>query len=177
MRRTLIVLVLGTLAVAGRAQAQQDTVALVRGERVRVHQAGKQKLVGTLAAADSLQLTIITSPLDTVPVSRASVTGIDRWAGTESKTGEGALVGLGVGVVGGVIVGGIACSGTDYSMSTGSCIAAAAGIFGLVGAAAGAIIWHGWTTDRWEPTVWPTVTIQPGGSSAAGVALGVHLRF
>jgi hypothetical protein len=177
MRHTLVIITLGTVVLAGRAAAQQDTVPLVRGERIRVHQAGKHKLVGTLAAADSLQLTIITSPLDTIPVPRSAVTGIDRWAGTQSKTGEGALVGLGVGLVGGAIVGGIACGGTDYSMSTGSCIAAAAGIFGLIGAAGGAIIWSTWHTDRWEPTVWPTMTIQPLGSGGKNVSLGVRLRI
>jgi hypothetical protein len=177
MRRALAGLTIAALAFTANAWAQQDTIALVRGERIRVHQAGKHKLVGTLVAADSAQLTIITSPLDTIPVSRSAVTGIDRWAGTQSKTGEGALVGLGLGVAAGAVVGGIACSGNDYSMSTGSCIAAAAGIFGLIGAAGGAIIWSSWHTDRWEPTVWPTMTIQPLGSEGKNVSLGVRLRI
>jgi hypothetical protein len=177
MRRTPVLLTLAALAFTASAWAQEDTVALVRGERIRLHLAGKPKLVGMLEAADSLQLTIITSPLDTIPVPRSAVTGIDRWAGTQSKTGEGALVGLGIGVVGGAIIGGIACGGTDYSMSTGSCIAAAAGIFGLIGAAGGAIIWSTWQTDRWEPTVLPTVTIQSPGSGGKNVSLGVRLRI
>jgi hypothetical protein len=62
-------------------------------------------------------------------------------------------------------------------MSTGGCIAAAAGIFGLVGAAAGAIIWHGWTTDRWEPAVWPTVRVQPAGPEGGSVTVGLRLRI
>jgi hypothetical protein len=177
MRHTHLVVALATVALAGRAAAQQDTVALVRGERIRVHLQGKPALVGTLAAADSAGLTIITSPLDTIPVARAGVTRIDRWAGTQSKTGEGALVGLGVGVVSGAIVGGIACSNDSYSLDTGGCIAAAAGIFGLVGAAAGAVIWHGWHTDRWEPTVWPAVTIQPAGLTVQGVTVGMRFRL
>jgi hypothetical protein len=177
MRHALVFVTLATVGIAGRAAAQQDTVALVRGERIRIHQQGKQALVGTLAAADSTGLTIITGPLDTVPVARAGVTRIDRWAGTQSKTGEGALVGLGVGMVAGAIVGGIACSNDSYSLDTGGCIAASAGILGLVGAAAGAFIWHGWHTDRWEPAVWPVVTIQPAGVTVKGVALGMRLRL
>jgi hypothetical protein len=180
MKRTLLVsalAALAALALTAAAQAQQDTVALVRGERIRVHQGGKQTLVGTLAAADSTHLTIITSPLDTIPVPRSTVTGVDRWAGTQAKTGEGALVGLGVGVVSGAIVGAIACSDGAYGMEAGDCAVATAGAFGLIGAAAGAIIWSRWQTDRWEPTVWPTLTIQPAGADGKSVAFGVHLRF
>lgn len=177
MRQGLIVAVLATLAVAGRAWAQQDTVPLVRGERIRVHQPGRQDLVGILAGADSAGLTVVTSPLDTELVARSPTTRIDRWAGTQSKTGEGALVGLGIGVVGGAIVGGIACSNDSYVLDTGGCIGATAGVFGLVGAAAGALIWHGWHTDRWEPTIWPTVTIPPAGAESSGVTLGVRLRI
>jgi len=177
MRQGLVVAMLATLAIAGRAWAQQDTVPLVRGERIRVREPGSRDLVGTLAGADSTALTIVTSPLDTVRVTRSGGTRIDRWAGTQSKTGEGALVGLGVGIVGGAIVGGIACGNDSYSLDTGGCIAATAGVFGLVGAAAGAFIWHGWRTDRWEATVWPTVTIHPAGAEATGVTLGVRLRI
>jgi hypothetical protein len=170
---------LAVLACASQGQAQQDTVQLVPGQRVRIHQQGKHTLVGAFVAADSVSLAILASPADTVQVPRASITGVDRSVGTRSMVPDGALIGLGVGVVGGVITGALACSpdNNGWNVTQGECMSWGAAAFGLIGALVGALSWSGERTDRWKPTVWPIVTLHPSGAEGKRVALGLHLTF
>ncbi len=110
IRSTLIVasLLIG-LSTTGHTQAATTTLA--PGARVRVRQ-GDQSLTGTLVSLDSAGLVIATGKSDTVTAPRASITAVEVSTGTKSHAGKGALIGLGVGALTGVVVG-IAASGSD----------------------------------------------------------------
>jgi len=110
LRSTVLALsLLIGLAASGHAQAAESTLA--PGARVRVRQ-GDQSMIGTLVSLDGAGLVIATGKSDTVTVPRASITTIDVSIGTKAHAGKGALIGLGVGTVTGILVG-IAASGSD----------------------------------------------------------------
>lgn len=179
MTRALILSTIIAIGMTAPGQAQQDTVPLSPGQRIRIHQSGKHPSIGAYLSADSSNVTIVTGPADTIGVPRATITRVDRSVGTRSKAPDGALIGLGVGMVGGVITGGFACNEqpNSWNVTQGECMVWGAVAFGLVGALVGVIAWSGERTDKWEPTSWPMVSILPVGPDRGMVALGVHVRF
>jgi len=180
MFRTMLALSLLSLIAPHAAQAQQDTAGLVPGRRIRVHQQGNQKLVGSFVSMDSASLAIVTNVGDTVRVPRGSIDGLDLSQGTKSNAGKGALTGLLIGGLGGVIIG-VAASGSDddefFDFSAGTWAAGIGLTFGALGAGIGALIGSGQRTDKWAPTAWPTLSFQPSRRDGGTVALGMHLTF
>lgn len=165
------------LAASVHAQAAESTLA--PGARLRVRQ-GDQSIIGTLVSLDSAGLVIATDKSDTVTAPRASITTVDISTGTKSHAGKGALIGLGVGAVTGVVVG-LAASGSDnggfLDFSSGEW-AVGVGLTGAVfGTGLGAIIGAFIHTDKWSPTVLPTVGVQGYGPDDRRVAIGLRLTF
>jgi hypothetical protein len=179
MMRTLLLFGLVSVAAAGAALAQGDSPRLDPGQRVRVHQ-GKRAVVGTLLSADSTAMQVLTSHTDTARLRRADVTGVDVSVGQKSKAASGALIGAGVGAVGGalamvVIAGPEALETNDISPAV---YVGGAAVIGLaLGAGVGALVGASSQTDRWEPAVWPVLTFQPDGRAGKRIALGVRLSF
>jgi len=174
MPRTLLVLALAILALTSNAPAQQDTTGLVPGRRIRVHRQDKQVVMGTFASVDAATFAMVTNTGDSVRLPRADVQSVDVWAGTKSQTGKGALLGLAAGAVAGAGLGVVVCLEEEDCVGY---IGVGALVFGAFGAGAGALIGSGSHTDRWEPTVWPTLSVLPVGPDRGMVALGMHLRF
>ena len=105
MFRALLALSLVSLAAAQGSQAQQDTTGLVPGRRIRIHQQGNSTVVGSFVSLDAASLAMVTGAGDTVQVSRDHIVGLDLSQGTKSKAGKGAVTGLLVGGLGGMILG------------------------------------------------------------------------
>jgi hypothetical protein len=180
MFRTLLVLTLLSFVAPQAARAQQDTTGLVPGRRIRIHQEGNQKLVGSFVAMDSASLAMVTTAGDTVRVPRSNVTGLDLSQGTKSNAGKGAITGLLIGGGVGIVLGLAASSdaeGSFFDVGAGTWAAGSGLFFGAVGAGIGALIGSGSRSDKWAPTAWPTLSFLPSGRDGKTVALGMHLTF
>jgi hypothetical protein len=136
-------------------------------------------IVGTFLSADTSTMRVLTAPLDTASVARAAATGVEVSVGTKSRTLAGALIGAPVGALAAASITYIAVGTPGLDSGDEELIIVAAAAFGgfFLGGIGGALIGSGKRTDRWEPTVWPTVSVQPGGPDGKTVALGVRLRF
>jgi hypothetical protein len=180
MFRSFLVLTIVSLAAAQVIQAQQDTTGLTAGRRIRVHQPGMKNVTGTFAFMDTEHLALVTTPGDTVTLSRDGITGLDLSIGTKSNRGKGAVKGLLIGGILGVVVGvalGVAAQ-DSYADAGVPAYAAATGIlFAGIGAGIGALASSGAQTDRWAKATWPIVAFGPGVSGAREVAIGMHLTF
>jgi hypothetical protein len=182
MTRIAFAVGLALLAVTPILHAQAVPAAVDPGSRVRVHQ-GAQSVTGTFVSVDSTSLTLVTGSADTVTTSRASITGVDVSLGKKSRAGRGALIGLAIGTVAGVVTG--AAVGDDSPSDCWFCIeptkpeaALALGLTGaILGAGIGAIIGATQHGDRWQPTVLPTARVQAIGSKDQRVVLGLRIRF
>ena len=173
MFRTLAVLGLISLTFAPPGDAQEGAPRLDPGQRVRVHQ-GKRTVVGTLLAADSAEILLLTSSTDTVRLRRADISSVDVSIGQKSGTISGALKGAALGAVGA----GVATYIAEKDNESAGAFVAAGAVAGFVfGAVVGAVVGAGSHTDRWQPTVWPTLDMGRSETGGKAVALGVHFTF
>lgn len=174
MFRSLLVLSLVSLAAAQGGQAQQDTTGLVPGRRIRVHQQGNQKLVGSFVSMDSASLAMVTNTGDTVQVPRGNIAALDLSQGTKSNFGKRTLTGLLIGAGAGLAFGLATCNDSDgWGCSVGYDVLGLA----VIGTGIGALAGIGSRSDKWAPIAWPTLSIRSGGRDGKTVALGMHLRF
>ena len=180
MSRSALLILALLLCTALDLAAQAPPIDLVPGRRIRVHRRAETTLVGDLVSLGPDSLTMTTAAADTLAVARASITRLDLSTGTKSKAGKGAVNGLLFGALGGALIG-VLASGSDdgdfIDFGPGEWAASGALMFGALGAGVGALIGSGQRTDLWEPTVWPAITVAPGGRVGNAVALGIHLRF
>jgi hypothetical protein len=146
------------LAAQGRALAQ--------GDRVRVtmrYDAGTVHPVGSVVrrANDTLFLRLATggAPL---PIPESTIETVEVSGGRHTKAGQGALIGLAVGSLGGAVLGGIsACD--DWCTPAQGALALGV-IMGGLGAGLGALVGSMDTRERWHPVSW----------SHERVTLGLH---
>ena len=179
MTRVLFAFGLGFLTTAVNGHAQANTNTLVPGVRVRVHQ-GSQSLTGSLVSQDSVGLVIATGKSDTVTAPLASITGVDVSRGTKSRAGKGALIGLGVGAATGIIVGlvGSSSDNGDFVDLNAEEWAVGMGLTGaVIGTGVGAIIGATQRTDKWQPTVLPTIGVRAYEPDGKRFAIGLRIRF
>ncbi len=115
-----------------------------------------------------------------ISVSRSQVTRMEVSTGRHSRVGRGALIGAGVGVVGGAVLGVANLCSTNESFlcfeSPGQVVAVAAGT-GLIGAGIGAILGvfihhENWVTAGEGPRA--SVLLRP---SEKGAAMGLAITF
>lgn len=177
--RSLLLALALLIGLTTSVQAQATTPTLAPGARVRVQQ-GDQTVIGTLVSLDSAGLLIATGKSDTVMAPRASITAVEVSGGTKSRAGEGALVGLGVGAGTGILIG-LAASGSDngdfIDFNPGEWAVGAGLIGAAIGTAFGALIGATQQSDKWQPTVLPTVGIRSYGPDNQRVAIGLRIRF
>jgi hypothetical protein len=164
------------LTAAG--EAQQDSLRLDPGQRVRIHE-GKRAVVGTLLSVDSSAMRVLTSHADTAVLRRADVTGVDVSVGTKSRTVSGALIGAGVGTVGVGLIAYILAGTPGLTSGDESLVyVGAAALGGLVlGAGVGAVIGAGSRADKWKPAVWPTFAVRLSGPAGRRVSAGMRITF
>jgi hypothetical protein len=187
------------LCLRAPAAASQDAIPLQPGTRVHVtsRMFSANPYVGpTLVTAtfvemrnDSLFLRLdrgqsasVANEVQPIGVPESTVTVLSVLQGKRSATAEGAAVGLGVGLVGGLVVAlhdkspessGTTSFGPDFSglIRPGEVL-----LGGLIGAGLGAVVGSAFHADRWVPI--PTdrlrVSVGPSGSTGgASVALRV----
>ena len=163
--RLLSVLMLAAIAAPEYSAAQSGLASLTPGTHVRVKAPplGSSARSGHVVSAGAD--TLVVRPDDergfTVTVPRTEITQLDVSVGRSTRKARLALAGAAAGGLVGVVAGvatftdpcvanPAVCAGWFYE-TQGS--AAFGGFVGgaLLGAAAGAIAGHFWTTDRWEP--------------------------
>jgi hypothetical protein len=174
----LVATALCTLATFGQAQA--DSTRLTAGMKLRVHQQRTAPIVGTLISLDPEHVVLLLSPADTAVLSRQSITKVELYQGTRSGAGKGAVTGLLIGATIGAIGGAISASATEGSYveySAGEGALAYGVTLGLLGTGIGALVGSGSHHEIWQPTVLPTVSMQPGGQGGKRVAMGLRISF
>lgn len=179
MHRTAISF--GALLVGSVSSLSAQTALYTSvGQRVRLRTgAASQWLVGTLIAADrdSVQLQVSENARP-VSIAWQTVSRFEVRRGGHSNARKGALIGLGLGAIGGGVWGladASNCTGW-LCLSPGQEALGGALLLGGAGALVGAAIGSLSRTDRWEPLSIGRahVTLMPG-RAATGLSIG--LRF
>lgn len=137
------------LAAGDRARVTARQGATAQHFVGRVSEVGRDTILLDLEG-DGSRATIPRSTIEKVEISR----------GRHGNVGKGALIGLGIGTIGGGILGAVDAShcDTDTSFclfSPGGEMAVSAFVFGVLGTAGGAVIGAFTRSDRWE-------TVAPG---------------
>lgn len=175
LRDIKAILVVATLAGSPFATAAAQSLPIKAGDRVRVTAPGRglHNLTGTFRTvrADTLVL-------DSLRVPRASVTRLEVSRGRKSNEGPGAVVGVVVGGLLGVVGGATGCAGDGFTMATGQCALSVLGggvVVGLVGLVFGQEIGRSIKTDRWEQVPLDQLRVsflpQVGGSFGVGLTV------
>jgi hypothetical protein len=141
----------------------QDSTQLQAGSRIRIKPAGpgRQWVTGSLLElqGDSVRLLTSRPRIDSLALALNSVTALERSQGVRSRTGKGALIGLGTGALAGLVLG-IA----TYEPCTGFCVldldqaetgALGALFLGLLGTGVGMLVGATVREDRWVPVERP----------------------
>jgi len=171
MRHAALLLV--ALSALARGVPAQDTLAIERGERVRLTlSSGRTAVVGLLVTQDRDSLRVRARP-DAPPVAfpRAGVTGVEASLGRHGHAGTGALVGL---LAGGLVGAGAgsSCSGDFLCPGAGGGALLLGGTGLLFGALVGVFV----RSERWE-SVYPErlgVTVL---NTRRGLGVGVSIGF
>jgi hypothetical protein len=132
------------LAFAPSALAAQPVVPDV-GEEVRVVQRGQRGAThGLFVAATNLAITLsVGGDGEVLEIPRANVTGLSVQRGYRHHTFQGALLGIGVGVLGGIILGQTTDSFDSTGMAVGASVAGGLPLGLLLGWLARSPEWDG----------------------------------
>ena len=181
--RPMSLLILATFLAPFQRVAAQEPAARVR---LTLASPSSQRLVGTLVGqyADSfrVQLAARAAP---VSVARSAVVRLEVSQGQKRAVGEGALIGAGLGVIGGFVLSGVAAS-KSQSCGTpnlfGVCYVDWYGrafrgglIGGAIGGAVGAALGYALRTDRWEGV--PLSRAHQLALAPRGAGLALSLTF
>lgn len=178
MSRSTFCLTALTAALASAPLSAQLPQGVVRGDLIRVRSGASTPWLTGAALESRNDSLFLEKPNRTgmVSVGNDQIVALQR--GTRhAATGKGALLGLGAGVAFGVGMGLVV--GADEGSFFGcpaECVAMAGGVFGLIGAGAGALIGAAIHTTRWVDlgTVSTRVAVTPvvaGGRVGAMVTL------
>jgi hypothetical protein len=108
----------------------------------------------------------------------ASVTRLELSMPGGSRAGDGALIGLLLGGVGGAFAAGAACASDPWFQDdAGGCAMAGAVVFGAGGALVGAIIGAMITGTRWEEVPLERLRLQAAPQRDGRFGLGAWVRF
>ena len=165
--------VCGAAALLSLAVGYADgQVPSADGDLVRVHLGGDQ-LQGSLVSWDSaglaLQLRVAEQAAADTLLTWTDVDRVERYAGTKSHTGTGALIGAGVGVaVFAVLLATQRCwgDGCEEGVDLGTVIVVGGAIIGGLGAGLGALIGSQAKTERWEQVPLPAARTALHGREA-----------
>jgi hypothetical protein len=181
----------GLLALAAPEVLAQEATPLVPGTRVRVglptvadHRGWRiervEHLTGTVTALhdDTLSVDVGGSSPTAVALSRVSTIEVSH--GTKSNVGKGALIGGLVGVALGGAAHAVGCGsevyGEEVSCSGGEAAGGVA-LFGLGGAAAGALIGALIGSEGWEQVPLSGLRVQSSPVTGDGLAISAALRL
>ena len=142
-RSTVVALMIPVLAAPAGATAQD----VARGSRVRVKTADSRS-VGTLTGTTGQLMTLRLENGSEIQVPWATVERLDTSIGKRKNVGQGAAIGLGVGLLAGVVAA-KDCEG-DFIFSEGECRGMAVTGLGLLGVIGGAIVGALVSTERWK---------------------------
>jgi hypothetical protein len=181
MYRSLISLGVVCLTLSTGGQAQAGATQLSPGIRIRIHSQHSAPLVGNLVSLGADSLLVALSPADTARVALESIMQVEISQGSRSNAGKGAKTGLLIGGLGGAVLGAIAAASQNendflYVPPAQLVVGGALG-WGVLGAGIGALIGSGSHSEKWTPTVLPTVKVMPDESKGRRVALGLRISF
>jgi hypothetical protein len=171
MRHATLLLV--AVAALAPGVAAQDTLAIERGERVRlIVESRPNAVVGILVTQDRDSLRV-QQRADAPPVafSREDVIGVEASLGAHGHAGTGALVGLLAGGVAGAALGS-GCSDDFLCPGPGGGALLLGGTGLLFGALVGVFV----RTERWDP-VYPEVVGITIVKPPRGLGIGVSIGF
>jgi len=144
----------GAILLLPVARAIPQSMDAVReGTRIRMSGPTIQgsPLVGTLVGVDALRLTLeldASHELQSVP--RSAVEKLEVSRGRRSYTKKGALIGFGMGaIVAGAALVAVSSGANGWSVDSGDVVAGVC-LLGGGGAALGALVGAGSSTERWE---------------------------
>jgi hypothetical protein len=177
----LLLALLAGLPLVGAAQAGSP---LAPGARVRVKAMGSRaawvqgELVGLTSDLVSIR---VADSADTVHLPRSTLAQVQVSQGIHTRTGHGALLGLGIGAGIGL---GIGLTAAATRCTTAFCeihvgpedVLALTAIFGGAGAGIGALIGAVSHGERWQRVDWPRV-VGRLGPTLGGRMLGITIRF
>lgn len=171
MRHATLLLV--ALSALARGVPAQDTLAIERGERVRLtFSSGRSSVVGVLVTQDRDSLRV-QPQADAPPVAfpRAAVTAVEASLGYHGHAGPGALIGMLVGGGVGAALGS-GCSGDFLCPGPGGGALVLGGTGLLFGALVGVFV----RSERWEP-VYPEHFGVAFVKTPHGLGIGVSIGF
>jgi len=176
--RCTIVALVGSVAllVHDAAAGAQAARTVREGERVRVHYAMHGSAVGQLTRADADSVTVLAEGGNRVTIPAASITQIDRSAGTKTHTLAGALIGGGL-CTALILVADDASNDQPLAVDDEGLETAAAVVVIGLGTLAGAFIGHLAKSEQWEPATVPGATIGLSATRGAGVGLALNVSF
>ena len=162
-----VVLLIALVSDSSRAQVP-DWVRIGGRIRVTLTEGPEPEYIGTLLSreADTVRLRVEDRG-DEIAVPMTDIARFDVSQGRKNHTGSGALVGLGVGAMTGMVVGWAQAQDQDAAALLGG------GLFGGLGLGLGAIIGSRVLSERWEVV---PLDSGPGTGTQQGVA-GVAVRI
>ena len=192
---TILVAILAFVPLAS-ATAQEPPPVKV-GDRVRVTAPDVRRREGTvqLLTTDSLVMRPVygawpvysayVAPKysaygapNRLAIPLASITSLELSTPGGSRMGQGALIGLAIGGIGGAVAAGTAC-GSDpwFRDAAGACAAIGFGVFGASGALLGAIVGAMITGTRWEEVPLDRLRVSVGPQRDGRFGFGASVRF
>jgi hypothetical protein len=181
MRRISLLILAALLAPFHRVAAQVSAARV----RLTVASPSSQRLVGTLVDQDADSLWVLFAG-HAAPVSVArSAVGLEVSRGQQRAVGEGALLGAGLGFIGGFVLSGVRASQSRFcgipDLFYGCYVewygrAFRGGLIGgAIGGAVGAALGYAVRTDRWEGV--PLSRVHHVALAPRGAGLAVSLTF
>ena len=170
MRHITLLVVVVAVTPLSNIRAQ-DSLPVTVGDRVRVTapDIDLNRYDGTIRVIGRNALTV-----DTLPIALESVTRLDIHRGRKSKSGTGALIGAGIGLVYFAYIASVCSRGF---VCTGDVLVAAFTIVVGGGAGIGALV--GWLikTDRWEEVPLNQLRVSVVPQRDGRFALGFSVAF
>ena len=160
-----------------------ELIRVLTGSPLTASQSRRTQFIGTLQGRRDDDVVIrVRDPEAELAVPLRSVARLETSLGRHGKAGQGALIGFGVGMVGGIATGLIACSGGDcdegdsfFDPGTGFVTAVLALGGAIVGTGVGAITGALIRSERWQPVQIPDLPQGEGPPVENGIRLAISL--
>ena len=174
-RTALLTLMLGAILFLAHPVHAQSI-----GDRMRITTQHRQEIIGQIKSLDNTSLTILTDYSRELGIAYAEMVQLQRSHGVRSHYKKGAVIGLGIGGLAGIL--GYECNEIAHYRCNGSGRTAVTLILSGGGALLGLIVGAAIRTERWErvdipsqsaASVMPVIGIHPNGS----LTLGTRISF
>lgn len=160
-----------------------ELIRVLTGSPLTTSQSRRTQFIGTLQGRRDDDVVIrVRDPEAELAVPLRSVARLETSLGRHGKAGQGALIGFGAGMVGGIATGLIVCSSGDcdendgfFDLSTGAVTAVLALGGAIVGTGVGAITGALIHSERWQPVQIPDLPQGEGPPVENGIRLAISL--